>query len=97
MTEENNVVDFLTRKPVENVTTPEGENVQKFMKRWQKTLKDGKFKSVLVVGIDENNFCDYGIICDDPNQLALFVLMLDDVKEFMRDLVFDVSYLDDEE
>lgn len=84
----NNVIDIATRKPLERIDTPEGETAQQFMKRWAKSIKDGRFNSIAIVVMDENKFCDYGIITEDDNDLPIFCLMIDDIKDQMKGMIF---------
>lgn len=84
----NNVIDIATRKPLERIDTPEGETAQQFMKRWAKSIKDGRFNSIAIVVMDENKFCDYGIITQDDNVLPIFCLMIDDIKDQMKGMIF---------
>lgn len=91
---DDNVIDIATRKKLEKVDTPEGETAQKFMRRWSKTIKDGKFNSVAIVVMDENRFCDWGILCQDELQQAIFTLLLEDIRNELKDNIFEYEDLE---
>lgn len=92
-----NVIDIQTRKKIERIDNEPDDNAQRFMKRWAKTIKDGKFKSICIVVMDDDNFCDYGILTEDALQEALFGYLLEDIRQEIKDNLFGYADLDDEE
>ena len=92
-----NVIDIETRKKIERINNPPDDNQQRFMKRRAKTIKDGKFKSICIVVMDDDNFCDYGILTEDTLQEALFGYLLDDIRNEIKDNLFGYTDLDDDE
>lgn len=95
MTEINNVYDLRTRKQIDRVDTPEGENIQRFMRRWSKTIKDGKFTSICILVMDGDNFCDWGILTDNDLQASLFAHLIDDIKEEIVTEVFGYQEIEE--
>lgn len=87
MTDEK-VVDMVTRKPVEPSADAPDDSLHRFMKRWTKRLKDDKFKSVVILAIDGDNFCDWGRFTESELHSALMCITLDDVKEDFRAEIF---------
>jgi len=93
----DNVLDIQTRKPIERIETPEGEQVQQFMRRWAKALKDGRFKSVFILAIDENDFTDWGFLPDTPYHSALACLTLEDLRDEIKDDLIGYADFEDDE
>jgi hypothetical protein len=93
-----NVYDIDTRKKIERTVTPEGETQQQFMRRWSKTVKDGKFKSIALLVIDDSNYCTWGKIADSDLHQAIMALVIDDLKQELKYDIFgtDASYADEE-
>lgn len=91
-----NVIDISTRKKIERIDNEPDDNAQRFMRRWAKTIKDGKFKSICIVVMDNDNFCDYGILTEDTLQEALFGYLLEDIRQEIKDNLFGYTDLDDD-
>jgi len=91
---ETTVIDIATRKKIEHVGNAAEDDVQRFMRRWSKTLKDGRFKSVFILAIDENSFCDWGFLPHSEQHAALACLVLEDLRQEVKDEIFGVSDLD---
>lgn len=91
------VIDIKTRKPIEAIDTPDGETAQQFMRRWSRTIKDGKFNNIAIIVMDENNYCDYGILAKEKLDMALFCILLDDIREQMKESLFYESFYYEEE
>jgi len=94
---DSNVIDMQTRKAVEHVENVENETIQRFMKRWSKSIKDGRFKSVFIIAIDENNLCDWGRLSDNDLHTALAAMLLEDIRQELKEDIFGVADMDDEE
>ena len=88
MTDDKKIIDIITRKPVQIINTPEGETAQQFMRRWARTIKDGKFNNIAIIVVDDNNFCDYGTLYSSELKLALFAHMVDDIKKSLKEQLF---------
>lgn len=94
---ESNVFDIQTRAKVVKVENKADDNVQIFMKRWAKTAKDGRFKSVFILAIDEDNFCDWGFLSDNEYHEALACITLEDLREEIKDSVMGYEEIDEDE
>lgn len=93
----DNVIDIKTRKPINLVETPEGEKAQQFMRRWARAIKDGKFNDIAIIAIDDNNYCDFGVLSSSELKLALFGHLIDDVKRQILNQLFRLDEDDETE
>lgn len=88
----DNVVDIKTRKKLERVENPEGETEQQFMRRWSKAIKDGKFPSVFIIVMDENEISDWGFISSIDRHYDILPLVLEDIREQVKQDILGWEY-----
>jgi hypothetical protein len=50
-----NVVDIITRKPVERIDIDDSLPMSKYLDVWKKRAKENKISSMLIIGITEEN------------------------------------------
>lgn len=93
---DSKIIDIHTRKTVQRVENEDEENIQRFMRRWSKTLKDGKFKSVFIIAIDEAEYCDWGFLPLDKYHQALACLILEDLRQEVKDDLIGYEDFDDD-
>lgn len=93
---ESNVIDIHTRQKIERVENAENDTIQRFIKRWAKAVKDGRFQSVYVIAIDENNYCDWGMISASELHMALATMILEDIKNELKDQIFGYEDIEDD-
>ena len=91
------VLDIKTRKVIERVENVPDDDVQKFMRRWTRTCKDARVKSVFILVIDETDFCDWGFLPNNEHHQALACLTLEDLRQEIKDEIFGYEDLETED
>jgi hypothetical protein len=70
----------------------EGEGgIPQFMRDMARFAKQNKVKSVVVMTINDEDHVDWVHIADSEHHLALAALCLDDIKEDLKSVIFNVE------
>ena len=94
--ETEKVVDIITRKKITGIPTEDDTKPAQFLNTWKKFCKDTKVKTVMIVTIDESDYCTWGLLCDDDHHLALAALTLEDLREEIKQELFGEIDLEEE-
>lgn len=88
----DNVIDLKTKKKLERIENPDGETLQQFMRRWSKAIKDGDFKSVMIVVMDENELADWGFHSSIERHYDIWPIIVDRVNQEIKDDILGIEY-----
>ena len=87
------VVDIFTRKEA-NLEAPENGEALSFMNVWTKAIKDMRARAVVIVALDDDGAECVGYVLPEHLQ-AKAALVLDSVKDEIRDIAMGYSDMDD--
>ena len=89
----SNIIDIKTRKPAERLDIDENLPIARYLDVWKKRAKENKIKTLLIIGINEENGVQWDIKDEDFYHLIQLYMELD----VMKQVVYGMVYPDSEE
>lgn len=82
-------VNFANGTITSKVEYENDGGIPKFFRDMAKFSKKNNIKSVMIITVDEEDFVDWVTIADNKHHMALAALTLEDIKEDLRDKIFE--------
>ena len=83
--------DFQERTVVKRIQIAPDARAIKFIKEQAKFAKETDVKSALVVTVAEDGFTNWNFVGNSEHHLALIALILDDVRDELKEEIFAVD------